>query len=103
MPISDLIRVHEPSMTTYRHAFSTEFGLFSRDELQSVDRRYGHCAWATMGALYDLEGSIIESSVRDGGRSGDLVVDLDPPRLIEGLGPEKPAYLRGRRNPKPRS
>jgi hypothetical protein len=82
MPIRDMVRVHNPRMETYRGAFSTEFRLFTRDELQSANRAYGHCSRATLGAIYDSDGHLITLSERGGGRYGDLVVGLDAPWLI---------------------
>ena len=83
MPIRDLIRVQTPRLTIHPRAFSTGFRTCTRDELQSVDRRFGHCSHATLGALYDRHGNLIEMAQRDGGRAYDLVCELDPPRVIK--------------------
>jgi hypothetical protein len=96
MPIRELMTVHNPTLGIYRRAFSTAYGHFGRNVLMSVDRRYSECWGATLGALYDSDGDLIAASVRDGGRRGDLVVCVDPPRLIARQALRIDRHLAGR-------
>ncbi len=96
MPFLDQMTVHNPTLGIYHHALSTAFKHFSRNELVSTDRRYHHCWGATIGALYDRNGELIVLSERDGGRAGDLVVGVDPPRIVARDGLRIERILAGR-------
>jgi hypothetical protein len=96
MPIRELIKIHDPKIEIHRRAFSTEFRQFSRDELQSVEKGFGHCTRATLGAIYDGDANLITLSERGGGRNSDLVVGLDPARLVDRHNLKTPVYVPGR-------
>jgi hypothetical protein len=96
MPIRDLIKIHDPKIEIHRRAFSTEFRHFSRDELQSASKGFGHCTRATIGAIYDRDSNLITLSERGGGRNTDLVVGLDPPRIVDRHNLSISNYIPGR-------
>jgi len=70
---------HQPSRAEYQEAFSTPFRIFAPDSI-SVPQGREHCHAFIAGGIYSREGTLVEAGERPGGRLGDYVSSVNPPR-----------------------